>query len=155
MIVGDRIRRTLVEMLDYVNKYPHLATDVTLVELACYRWESEGDWPLLVVPNVVARSEIVERSVVQVTLKSDGVYQVDARQESVGESNSDRKRVTLTEEAFWELQMESTPGEYETARSLVDRYQDRTSITIEPRESSVVVHLDVQDTGQQTSLFCP
>ena len=37
LIVGDRIRKSLVDILSYVNQYPHLAMDVALVELSCYR----------------------------------------------------------------------------------------------------------------------
>ena len=73
LIVGDRIRQSVIEMLNYVNTYPNLANDVALVELSCYRWKRDSDWPLLVVPSIVARTEIVERSVIQVTVKQDGM----------------------------------------------------------------------------------
>ena len=33
MIVGDRIRQSLVGMLNHVSRYPHLATNVALVEM--------------------------------------------------------------------------------------------------------------------------
>ncbi len=60
LIVGDRIRPSLIEMVDYVNtKYPHLATEVALVELSCHRWKPTSDWPLLIVPRIIARTEIV------------------------------------------------------------------------------------------------
>ena len=153
LIVGDRIRRSVIEMLSYINKYPHLATDVGLVELQCYRWKKEKDWPLLVVPSIVARTEIVERSVIQVTLKQDGTYQVDAQQERVEEKDRGRRRVTLTEEAFWELLEEQAPDAYEIARQLIDGYRERDGISIDPMESSIVARLDVQGTGRRVSLF--
>ncbi|MEM4218400.1 MAG: hypothetical protein QXZ09_10310 [Candidatus Methanomethylicaceae archaeon] len=153
LIVGDRIRQSLVDMLDYVNRYPHLATNVALVELRCYQWRQNQTWPLLVIPGIVAHTEVIERSVIQVTVQSDGTYWVDVRQERAEDGTGARKRVTLTEEAFWELLKEQAPAQYMTARSLVDRYRGRDSITIDPRESSVVVKLDIQDTGQQVSLF--
>ena len=153
LIVGDRIRQSLVEMLNYVNRYPHLATDVALVELRCYRWKQEQDWPLLVIPSIVARTEVVERSIIQVTVQQEGMYQVDVRQEGTEDRTGVRKRVTLTEEAFWELLMEQAPGEYKAIRSLIDRYRGRDSITIDTAESSIVVRLDIQDTGQQASIF--
>lgn len=153
LIVGDRIRHSVVEMLNYVNRYPHLATDVALVELRCYRWNQEQDWPLLIIPSIVARTEVVERSIIQVTVQQEGMYQVDVRQEGAEDKAGARKRVTLTEEAFWELLMEQAPGGYEAIRSLIDRYRGRDSITIDPRESSIVVRLAIQDTGQQASIF--
>jgi len=153
LIVGDRIRQSVVEMLNYVNRYPHLAIDVALVELRCYRWKQEQDWPLLVIPGISARTEVVERSIIQVTVQQGGTYQLDARQEGTEDKTGARKRVTLTEEAFWELLMEQAPEEYETIRRLIDRYRERDSITIDPTESSIVVRLAVQDTGQQASMF--
>jgi len=153
LIVGDRIRQSVVEMLNYVNRYPHLATDVALVELRCYRWKQEQDWPLLVIPSIIARTEVVERSIIQVTVQQEGMYQVDVRQEGAEDKAGARKRVTLTEEAFWELLIEQAPGKYEAIRNLIDRYRGRDSITIDPTESSIVVRLDIQDTGQQASIF--
>jgi len=35
LIVGDRIRQSVVEMLNYINRYPHLAMNIALVELRC------------------------------------------------------------------------------------------------------------------------
>jgi hypothetical protein len=153
LIVGDRIRQSVVEMLDYVNKYPHLAADLALVQLSCYKWTSKSRWPLLVVPNIIARTQIVERSVIQVTLKREGDYDVDARQEGAGEKGKRSVRVTLNEEAFWELLKEQAPDRYETARRLIDVYRQREGITVEPGEGSIVVRLDVHDTGQQVSVF--
>jgi hypothetical protein len=152
LIVGDKIRPSVIEMLSYVSKYPHLGTDLALIELTCYRWQVGSDWPLLIVPNIVARTEIIERSIIQVTVKLDGAYQIDVQQE--GERASTKTRVTLTEEAFWELLRQQVPEKsYELGRKLVDLYRAKEGIRIEPKEASVVVALDIQDTGQQTSLF--
>jgi hypothetical protein len=153
LIVGDRIRQSVIEMLDYVNKYPHLAAALALVQLNCYKWKSKSQWPLLVVPNIIARTQIVERSVIQVTLKREGNYDVDVRQEGAGEKGKGRVRLPLAEDAFWELLREQAPDWHETARRLIDRYREREGITIEPGEGSIVVRLDVLDTGQQVSTF--
>ena len=99
-------------MVSYVNKYPHLATDIALVELNCYHWRPDADWPLLVVPTLAARTEIVERSVIQVTVTQEG-HQVEVHQEGVQKKTGERKQVSLTEEAFWELLAEQAPVEYE------------------------------------------
>ncbi len=153
LIVGDRIRQSVVEMLNYVNRYPHLAMNIALVELRCYRWKQDQDWPLLVIPSIVARTEVVERSIIQVTVQPGGMYQVDVLQEGTEDRTGARKRVTLTEEAFWELLKKQAPREYAAGRDLINKYRERDSITIDPKESSIVVRLDVQDTGQQVSLF--
>ena len=48
---------------------------------------------------------------------------------------------------------QQAPGDYETARRLVEHYRDNEAVTIDPTEGSVVARLDIQDTGQQASLF--
>jgi len=43
LIVGDKIRQSVIEMLNHVaNKYPHLATQVALIELQCYQLKQNG-----------------------------------------------------------------------------------------------------------------
>jgi hypothetical protein len=99
LIVGDKIRQSVVEMVSYVNKFPGLAMDVALVELQCFLLGEKEQWPLLIVPRVVACTEIVERSVVQVTLTREGEPLVDVRQEKTAGEGAGRKRVSLTEES--------------------------------------------------------
>jgi len=152
VIVGDRIRQSLVDMLDHVNRYPHLATDVALVEMLCYRWKPGEDWPLLVVPSIIAHTEIVERSIVQVTIKPDIAHQIDVKQERV-EEHDRRKRITLTEEAFWEMLEESAPDGYRNARQLVDEYCRREDIGAKLRQSSLVVRLDFLGSERPPTLF--
>ena len=154
LIVGDRIRQSVIEMLNYVNKYPHLAISVALVELQCYRWIPNETWPLLVVPSIVARTEIVERSIIQVTVKEAGEYKIETQQEKVEDRGTRRKRVTLlSEEAFWELLKERVPESYSEVQKLIEHYRERDDITIETKEASLAVKLSIQDTGQQASIF--
>jgi hypothetical protein len=153
MIVGDRIRQSLKDMLSYVNKYPHLAMDVALVELNCYRWKQGQDWPLVVVPNLVTRSQVVERSVVQVTLAQTGSYTVEAVQEKAPEQNKGQKRELLTEEAFWELLKVRAPEAHQAARELIEHFRQLDGVEISPSTSSMVIRLDVQDSGEQATIF--
>jgi hypothetical protein len=151
LIVGDRIRQSLIDMLDYVNKYPSLAMDVALVELKCFRWKPEAKWPLLIIPKVVARTEVVERTVVQVNVHTDGSSQFSVEQ--VKKTDGGKKRVSLTEEAYWELLKKRASESVEKVRSLIDGYRDRLGVTIEPSESAIVARFNIQDSGQQASLF--
>lgn len=155
LIVGDKVRQSVIEMLSYVvNRYPHLATSVALVELQCYRWaEGKEVWPLLVVPTIVAQTEIVERSIVEITLKKEGKYEIDVKQEKARPTGKGRKRITLTEEAFWELLKEQSPNNYENIRQLIDGYRERDGINIEVGEGGIIVRLSIQDSGQQVTLF--
>lgn len=153
LIVGDRIRRSLTEMLSYANEYPHLATNVALAELRCYRWGAEDDWPLLVIPRIVARTEIVERSIIQVTVEPAIDYRLEVHQERIGEERKRGTRAPITEEAFWEILKEQAPREYREARQLISAFRDRPGITVDSGEGSVLVRLDIQDTGEQATPF--
>lgn len=153
LIVSDKIRQPVVEMVSYVNRYPGLSMDVALIELQCFKVEDDKAWPLLVVPRVVARTEIVERSVVQVTVVGAGVSNVEVRQEGAQDSLNPDRRVSLTEEAFWELLNEQSPQVYGKAKQLIDRYKETDGVEAEPKESSISVRLNLPDTGRQVSLF--
>ncbi|MBE3117757.1 MAG: hypothetical protein IMZ50_03240, partial [Candidatus Atribacteria bacterium] len=137
----------------HVNKYPHLAMNVALVELACYPLQKNENWPLVIVPNLLARTQIVERSVVQVTLTSPGQYSVEAVQDKTTEDGGVRKREFLTEEAYWDLLKERLPEGCELAKKLIDRYRQIDGIKIEPSTGAIVARLDIQDTGEQATLF--
>jgi hypothetical protein len=90
LLVGDRIRSSVVDMLSHINKYPHLAMNVALIELQCYHLVEDEQWPLLVVPSLLARTEIIERSIVQVNVTLDGSYQVKAEQKKNGCHRDDK-----------------------------------------------------------------
>lgn len=154
LIVGDRIRQSLVEMLSYVvNKYPGLAMDVALVELQAYRIEKGRNWPLLVVPRIISRTEIIERSIVQVTVIEGKPPEVIVHQDKAKAGDADRKRVSLTEEAFWELLRQRAPNQYDIAQKLINEFREESGIEVIPREGSIVVALGLPESGQQISLF--
>jgi hypothetical protein len=153
VIVSDKIRQPVVEMMNYINKYPHLATNMVLIELDCYHFHQNDIWPLLVVPKIKARTEIVERSVIQVTVKKDMDSEIEIQQEKRQDKKNVRKIVTLTEEAFWEILKQNAPGELKLAHDIIAKYKEIEGIEIDPTESALVVRYDIKDTGQQVSLF--
>ena len=150
LIVGDKIRRPLVDMLSYVNKYPGLAADVALVELQCFRLDDASDWPLVIVPRVVARTEIVERSVVQVTVIGAEAG-VEVRQEKAEKDRPAGRSVGLTEEAFWELLRERAPARFDAAKRLVDELGRLEGVILAQNKSSISLKLRLP--GAQISLF--
>jgi hypothetical protein len=153
LIVGDRIRQSLLDMMSYVNKYPHLSMNVALVELPCYRLRKDKDWPLLFIPNLISRTEIVERSVVQVTVTSQGQYSVEAVQDKADDKEKTHRREFLTEDAYWELLKQKLPNGVDKAKELVDHFRAIEGINIEPSTGSIVARLNVQDSGIQATLF--
>jgi len=153
LLVGDRIRESVVAMLNAVHKYPALALNVALVELQGF-WLGEGQtWPMLLVPRIVAQTEIVERTVVQVTVVNGQAPDVKAWQEKVTADEAERKRISLSEEAFWELLKQRAPSQYDAVRRLVSKFKGQPGLEVSPRASSLVMELSLDGTGQSASLF--
>ena len=147
LIVGDRIRESVIEMVNYVNKYPGLALNVALVELQAH-WLEKGKWPIVAVPRIIARTEIVERSIVEVTVIEGKPAQIEVRQQDE-KTEQKKRRQPLTEEAFWALLQQKAPGEYQKINNLVNGFVEREGIELTPRESSLVI-------GTASSRFrCP
>lgn len=153
LIVGDRIRESAVEVAEYVNKQPGLALNLALVELQCYRLMEGKNWPLIVVPRVVKQTQIVERSIVQVTVVEGKPPQVEIQQEKAEKKKKTRVRQLLSEEAFWELFKENSSEYLDAAEKLIDVYRGKPRVEIDSRESSVVAKLDFRETGQLIQLF--
>lgn len=66
LIVGDRIFPAATQLVEVIQSTPDLQFSMALVELRCFRLQIETDWPLLVVPSIVARTREVMRAVVKV-----------------------------------------------------------------------------------------
>lgn len=152
LVVGDRIRGSMVDILGYINQYPHLAVNAALIELQCYTLQEGVDWPLLVVPSILARTEIVERTIVQVDVAVDGTYQVSARQEKQTPTPSSR-RSYLSEDAFWEQLKAQAPLSFNPVQRLVSYIRENTGITTKMRSNSIAFHFYLPDSGQRISLF--
>ena len=152
LVVGDYIRSSVIDMLGYINKYPHLAMNVALIELKCYRVKKESDWPLLVVPSIMARTEIVERSIVQVNVAVDGTSKITATQEKI-ESKPSVNRSKLTEDEFWQRLKNQEPESLAKAQQLISYYSEKEGVVIQPRDNSIAAHLYLPETGQRISLF--
>lgn len=152
-IVGDRIRQSLVDMLKHVNRTPQLAIDVALVELHCYRWTRGEEWPLLVIPRVMARTQVVERSTIQVTVHQDGTYEVDVSQEKAGVGETGPVGVTKGEEAYWELLAERAPQAVGDMRHLVEAYRATDGVTIDPTKAGLAARLHVPGADAEVTLF--
>lgn len=66
LIVGDRIFPEATQLAEIIQSAPHLQFSMGFVELRCYRLEKDVDWPLVVVPNFIAKTKEITRAVVRV-----------------------------------------------------------------------------------------
>lgn len=66
LVIGDKIFPAATQLAEMIQSAPHMQYSIGFVELQCYRIEKGSDWPLVVVPNFVAKTREITRAVVKV-----------------------------------------------------------------------------------------
>ena len=90
LIIGDGIQEGAANIVDFVRRYSGLHFNLAMVEAALYRDAANR---LIVQPRVLARTEIVQRFVVDGGLVTDvAVGDVDAQQEALSDQDEDNLR---------------------------------------------------------------
>lgn len=150
LVVSDHIHDSLINMLKFVNRYPHLATNVALIELHCYR---APDLPneIIVVPSIIARTEIVERSIVQVNIVPDLKHQISVEQIKSDPEAYDKE--PLSEDEYWKTLGQKSPASVSKAKAILDHFGKLSEIELKMRKSATVARLNLLDSDQRVSLF--
>ncbi len=151
LVVGDKIRESLIEMLNFVNRYPQLATNVGLVEMQCYVMPGTIN-DILVVPSIVARTQIVERSIVQVNLVPNVDHQIIIEQKKFEEVKR-QGRTPITEDAFWELLQQNSPECMSDIHTIIDHMSEISEVLLKMRQSAISFRLVLPDSDKKISLF--
>lgn len=71
LIIGDRISPNVAFLTDWLGSAPGLNFRLGLVELQLYPLESDSDWPILVVPDIVGRTVEKTRGVVKIKYEKE------------------------------------------------------------------------------------
>jgi hypothetical protein len=154
LIVTDHARPTVIDLLKRLNAQAWLSMDIGVVELRPFRRGSDPDAGLLLVPYVAGRTEIVERSVVEVTVAGVADAQVVVRKERHQDgATSDNQRTPLTSEAaFWELVHDKAPDAEAPGRKLIDAFRHQ-GFEHELGEGSVIIQAIVPGAEITVPLF--
>jgi hypothetical protein len=137
LIVTDQERPQVVDMLRRLSAQAWLSIDLAVVVLRPFRRAGDRSGGLLLVPQIEGRTEVIERSAIEVTV----VGAPDARVSVRKDRPEDRvgSRTTLTSEiAFWELMRDRAPDAAEPARRLIDMLRSE-GFELRLAESSIVV----------------
>lgn len=92
LIVGDRIFPEATQLAETIQSAPHLQFSLGFVELRCYKLEKDSNWPLVVVPNFIARTREFTRAVVKVIYEEK---KPDVQVETVEELPQPTSRTSL------------------------------------------------------------
>jgi len=66
LIVGDEIRPGVTQLAETLQSAPHLQYSIGFVELQCFRLHKDSDWPLIVFPQLIAKTKEYTRAIVKV-----------------------------------------------------------------------------------------
>ena len=153
LVVGDGIRESVELMADYLQQTPQLLFTLALVELQVYKLAGEVEKPLLVIPQIVARTREITRAVVRVEGKAIELVEIGIDTEIIT-SRSDTKRFTLTEEDFFSILSRNVdPDDISFAKQLKNDMENEGCITLWRQASFVVTPSDPRGSGQALSLF--
>lgn len=103
LIVGDGIRESVEEMIDYLSQSPQLHFTLALIELQVFKLDENGS-SLIVIPQVVTRTKEITRAIVRI----EGLYSADVKvniETDLGIENkkpSTQTRLTITAEDYFE-----------------------------------------------------
>jgi hypothetical protein len=149
LVVSDHIHNSLIEMLKFVNRYPHLATNVGLIELQCYLTPGHPD-EIIVVPSIVAKTVILERSIVQVNIVPEMKHEIKVEQVRTepGEESG-----VLSEDAFWKLLKQKSPASELCAQKIINYFKEYPEIIMKMRKSAMVARMSLPESDQRLSLF--
>ena len=154
LIVTDHERPAVVDMIKRVSIAATLAMDVAVVELRPFRRSNVKDGSVLLVPYVAGRTEITERSIVEVTVSGVPDAQIAVRQDRYQDPELRGKRIPLTsEDLFWNLMDEQAPTVKAAARKLIDAFRSDDAFGLALREASIVVEAVVPVKDVPVSLF--
>lgn len=159
LVVGEGIRESVEAMADFLQQTPQLHFTLALVELQVYKLAKNEGKPLLVIPQIVARTREIIRAVVRVEGKAIESVQVGIDTEISPETKTSpekklSQRVTLTEEDFFRvLSQRVEPQDVKFVHQLITDMQTWGCV-IDWKQGSFVVKLpDPGESGQKLSLL--
>jgi len=101
LIVGDRISPNVVLLTEAIHGVPGLDFRLGLVELQLYPLEAGGDWPLLVIPDIVGRTVERTRGIIKVQ------YQQEKPKVAIEISEDTEPKARITPDEF----LQKTPDD--------------------------------------------
>lgn len=105
LLVGEGIREGVEDLVGLLQSSPTLRFTIAMIELGLYRTRPDSDWPLLIQPRVLCRTEEIVRAVIDIRVPDGLLVSAEGEQEQEQEQNGTekaRKRPALTDALFRE-----------------------------------------------------
>lgn len=152
LIVGDGIRESVEEMVDFLSNTPQIQFTLGLVELQFYKNPNvEGE--LIAIPNLITRTKEITRAIVKIENSTTGnvTIETDFIEEKVKPITV---RTTITEDDFFEQLQQNTDYESaEFAKHILATVKEK-GYFVEWRQGAFVAKiLDPNGSGSKITLF--
>ena len=152
LIVGDGIRESVEEMVDFLSNTPQIQFTLGLVELQFYKNPNlEGE--LIAIPNLITRTREITRAIVKIENSTTGsvTIETDFIEEKVKPITV---RTTITEDDFFEQLQQNTDYESaEFAKHILATVKEK-GYFVEWRQGAFVAKiLDPNGSGSKITLF--
>lgn len=149
LIVGDGIRESVEDMVNYLSNSAQLLFTLGLIELQVY----EIDKDLLIVPNLISRTREITRAVIRIENKTDSVVKIETHFEEEND-NLKKSRTTLTEDDFFELLKQNTNEKSVViAKEILDKFLNNSYIVDWKQASYVIKLLDPKGSGGRITIL--
>lgn len=153
LIVGDGIRESVEDMVDYLSTTPQIQFTLGLVELQVFKNpNTEND--LIVIPNLITRTKEITRAIIKIensTTNNSVIIETDFKEDK---SKTSYTRTTITEEDFFEQLLQNTDREnVEIAKEILQISKDKGYYIEWSVGSFVSKLLDPAGSGQKITLY--
>lgn len=154
LIVGDGIRESVEDMIDFLSNSPQIQFTLGLVELQVYKNpNNEMDW--IVIPNLITRTREITRAIIKIENSSPNnsiSIETNFKEEIINKSPT--ARPTITEDDFFEQLKQNTDAETtDFAKRILNDAKVNGHYIDWNLGSFAVKHLDPEGSGQKISLF--
>ena len=152
LIVGDGIRESVEEMVDFLSNTPQIQFTLGLVELQFYKNPNvEGE--LIAIPNLITRTREITRAIVKIENSTTGsvTIETDFIEEKVKPITV---RTTITEDDFFEQLQQNTDYESaEFAKHILATVKEKGYFVEWQQGAFVAKILDPNGSGSKITLF--
>lgn len=153
LIVGDGIRESIEDMVDYLQNFAQLQFTLGLVEIQIFKNpNNEGD--LIVIPNLVTRTREITRAIIKIennSVNSLVTVETDFKDDK---PKINYTRTTITEGDFFEQLLQNTDKEtVEIAKHILQVSKDKGFYIDWKVSSFSVKYRDPNGSGQKITLY--
>ncbi|PZF71441.1 PDDEXK family nuclease [Taibaiella soli] len=156
LIVGDGIRESVEDMVDYLSQSPQLHFTLALIELQVFKLSADNN-SLIVIPQIVTRTKEITRAIVRIEGSNADDLKINIETD-LGNEATDKKtataRLSITAEDYLaRLELKTTGQIADFAKQIIKDAQD-AGYYIEWNSGSFGVKLpDPQGSDVKIALF--